>query len=177
MNSDYIATGIYNELNGADPNVTLSTISISTWVQSNVSTLNAFIFRDFDTPPDGVTDITETVNNTTYQFTNEEASLMGGLYYVNKYLNDRILYSLGAASYSPTLEYTSDGTTIVKTNRNELSKTYRNVQNDAYAQLTAQIENYKRKRGTPKHIPGDDTFVSIITTSKLFSRAQFNGSP
>lgn len=163
MTADSIAAELYLEI--GSPCET-KPVAISYWLKTNLGTLNNLLGLDFPTPATGNTAIIQSDGG---QMTDAEKSVLKQLYIV-KYYDTLVRGSLGAASTDTTIEVSSDGGTVRKINKNELSKTYLALKNSALQELKTLIQSYNSGAVLPLGIVGDDTtsYSSYIPTYRAF---------
>jgi hypothetical protein len=140
-----IADEIFREL--AYPS-DLSLPAIAFWLRSNIGTLN------------NVINSTYAVLSSTLEFdtdlTDQEKSIFKKLYNIH-YYDLKIRSTLGAAANDAILEVSSDGATVKKINKNELSKTYVSIRRLESEELTKLVFSYKQNASSPLQVAGDDT--------------------
>ncbi len=140
-----IADEIFREL---DFPSAISISSITFWLRSNIGSLNNLIDTSF------------TVDSTTLEFsadlTEQEKSILKKLYIIH-YYNLQIRSTLGAAANDAILEVSSDGATVRKINKNEVSKTYVAVKRQETEDLQKLVNGYKSSAAAPLQVAGDDT--------------------
>lgn len=126
----------------------LSIPAVAFWLRSNIGLLNNLI------------NATYSINETTLEFnaelTDQEKSIFKKLYMIH-YYDLKIRSTLGAAASDAILEVTSDGSTVRKINKNELSKTYLSVRSKEAEDLNKLIFAYKQNSSSPRQVAGDDT--------------------
>ena len=69
------------------------------------------------------------------------------------------------------LEVTSDGATVRKINKNEVSKTYLSLRRDHVEELNSLVNYFKQNKFEPIQIAGDDT-ISEAFVGSLPNRVQ-----
>ena len=140
-----IADEIYRELSSPSG---LSIPVIAFWLRSNIGALNNLIAS------------THAINSTTLEFepelVDESKTVLKKLYMIH-YYDIKIRATLGAASIDSVLEVTSDGATVRKINKNELSKTYIAIRKQEYDELTKAVFAFKNNASHPIQVAGDDT--------------------
>lgn len=142
-----IADEIFREL---DFPSAISLASITFWLRSNVGLLNNLIDTSF------------TVDSSTLEFstdlTEQEKAILKKLYIIH-YYGLQIRATLGAAANDAILEVSSDGATVRKINKNEVSKTYVAVKKQESEDLQKLVNGYKSSAAAPLQVAGDDTIA------------------
>jgi hypothetical protein len=142
-----IADEIFRELSFPSD---ISISSISFWLRSNVGSLNNLISTSF------------AVNSSTLEFdadlTEQEKVILKKLYTIH-YYDLKIRSTLGAAANDAILEVSSDGATVRKINKNEVSKTYASIKKQESEDLQKLVNGYKSSAATPLQVAGDDTIA------------------
>lgn len=153
MTPNSIATELYDEI-GDTTNINVS--GVSYWLMNNIGKLNTLIFTELQSPNNinGYFYISDTGSS---DMTERQKGILK-LLYENYYYQKMVNTTLGAASLDPFVEISSDGATVRKINKNELSKTYIALRKEAYEELTNQINSYKLYESNPQQVAGDDTF-------------------
>ncbi len=155
-----IADEIFREL---DFPSAISISSIAFWLRSSVGSLNNLIDTSF------------TVNSTTLEFSEDlseqEKSIIKKLYIIH-YYDMQIRATLGAAANDAILEVTSDGATVRKINKNEVSKTYVSIKRQESEDLQKLVNGYKSSSAAPLQVAGDDTVAGSGLTDEDFNRTR-----
>lgn len=151
MTPDEIGVELYDELADAS----LSATGISYWLRTNVGKLNNAINTTFNTPSGGNINLYHTVNSVTVDMQDEEKDIFKMLYEIY-YYGKQIRSSMGAASVDPIIEISSDGATVRKINKNEMSKTWLTYRNNAYESLRNAIYAYTYGKSSAQQVYGDD---------------------
>jgi hypothetical protein len=148
-----IADEIYRELSYPTD---ISIPVIGFWLRTNIGSLNNLIDSAF------------LLNNSNLEISPEpsieERSILKKMYLIH-YYDIQIRSVLGAAAVDSVIEVSSDGATVRKINRNELSKTYLSVRKDHVGELNFLITNYKTNKINPIQVAGDDTIMGSTTSS------------
>lgn len=150
-----IAAQIYEDL--GEPS-DMSIASISFWLQTSVGELNIKLNSDFvldeDTLEIGGLGV-------------EEAAIFKKMYDCYFY-KKRMRETIGAAGVDQVIEVQSDGAKVRKLDKNQLSKTYLNIQRGCEEDLNRMVKQYKRFVFSPIQNVGDDTLeeYSISPYSK-----------
>ena len=162
-----IAQEIYLEL--GEPS-SLSIPAIALWVRSNVGALNNYIDKVFKIN-DSTLEIEQYHSDSSadVQIGREEKAILKKMYMVHYYAI-KLRETLGAAASDPTIEVSSDGATVKKVNKNELSKTYAQARRLEYEELQHLIAGYKKFEFLPLQVAGDDT----VEGSPTYTQIQFN---
>ena len=147
-----IATGIYRD--EFDSNTGYQSLSqISGWLENNVGLLNTEIYSAFS--GSGMTDgDTALVKTGVFKF--EEAEIFKQIYLVEYYKKKTraILNNIDSAVDFITLR---DGdSTITRTNKNEIAKTYRGLAKDAQEHLEKLTAKYNIYGAAPVQVAGTD---------------------
>lgn len=151
-----IADEIFFELGNPDDT---SIAAISFWLRSNVGGLNSKIGTSY------------TVNETSpFEFNtnlgDSEKYIFKKMFYVYWYTK-LMNANLGAAAYSAIIEYSSDGDTIRKINKNEIAKTHLQLRNKLSEELTQDVSFYKKNGFIPLHVFGDDIFTPELPNPRV----------
>ncbi len=157
-----IADEIHREL--AFPS-SLSIPAITFWLRSNIGALNNLINASY------------LIDSTTLEFdtelTDQEKSILKKLYMIH-YYDQKIRAALGAAANDAVLEVSSDGATVRKINKNEVSKTYALVRKQESEDLIKLIASYKQNASIPLQVAGDDTMRGAgLTEDKDLPRRNY----
>ncbi len=148
-----IADEIYRELSFPSD---ISIASMTFWLRANIGSVNNLINTSF------------TVNPTTLEFSAyliaEEMVVLNKLYIIH-YYDVKIRATLGAAANDSILEVSSDGATVRKINKNEVSKTYISIKRQEMEDLQKLVNGYKSSAAAPIQIAGDDTIAGAYDTS------------
>jgi len=159
-----IAQEIYMEL---DEPSSLSIPPIAFWLRSNVGTLNNYIDTRFKINDDSLEiEAFEHDSNVDVQIGREEKSIFKKMYMVHYYAL-KLRETLGAAASDPMIEVTSDGATVRKINKNELSKTYTSLKRQEYEEMMEMVSAYKLRLSAPVQVAGDDTVEGVYKTAHL----------
>jgi len=163
MTADSIAAELYLEI--GSPCET-KPVAISYWLKTNLGILNNLLGLNLPTPATGNTAI---IQSGGVAMTDAEKVILKQLYIV-KYYDNLVRGSLGAASTDTVIEVSSDGATVRKINKNELSKTYLSLKNSALQELKTLIQSYNSGTVLPLGIVGDDTvsYSPYIPTYRSF---------
>jgi len=142
-----IADEIFRELNQPTD---VSIPQIAFWIRVNVGSLNNLIHTDY------------TIDTTTLEISPdpaiEEKSILKKLYSIH-YYDLKLRGSLGATANDTILEVTSDGSTVRRANKNEMSKVWLSVKRAEQAELNKEISSYKMTKASPNQVVGDDTIT------------------
>lgn len=145
MNVLDIADEIYRELNSPS---TLSVPSIAFWLRGHIGDLNNLIKTSYTiSVNDGATIQPEINDNVKVIF-----KKIFNIYYYNLKIEE----NLGAAAHD-ILEITSDGGTVRKVNRSEVSKSWIALRKIEDENLKTMINNYNNNESSPQQVVGDDT--------------------
>ena len=147
-----IATHIYtNEFDDLPTGQTGARIQgISGWLQSNVGQLNNVIYSSFS-------------SGVTQEFQLEEENVFTQLYLRDYYTRQsRVVLNMGiTGNMTDWTRLTEGDTTIVRTNRVDMGRTYRLLAQDASKELKDLIYAYNSYQAMPRQVAGfDGGFVS-----------------
>lgn len=127
---------------------------IAFWVRNHgVGALNSLIFTSFS--------IDSTTQEISPDITIDEQSILSQLYLI-KFFQTQANSFLGAAGVKDTIEYSEKGHTIRKLNKNEISKTFISLKNQAREDLNQLIGFYKIKKASPRDVSGYDQTVQVF---------------
>lgn len=122
--------------------------AINYWLRDNVGSLNNLIHTDY------------TINVSNGQISPElgynEEVIFKKMFHIH-FWDLKIRSVLGAASTDSVIEVTSNGATVRRLNRNELSKTYLSAKKMAVDELDVLIAGYLSSLARPLAVHGDDT--------------------
>lgn len=149
-----IADQIYRELNLPSD---LSLAFIAFWLRSNVGKLNNSIGASYS------------IDETTLEVEDEDGEELGInessilkkmflVYYYGRKANE----VLASSSTDGSLEVTSDGVTVRRVNKNEVSKTYLTLKNGEQSDLNALVQEYKQNKVEPLQVTGNDVDIPVI---------------
>tara|TARA_R110000744_G_scaffold16214_1_gene44770 strand:- start:2190 stop:2678 length:489 start_codon:yes stop_codon:yes gene_type:complete len=145
-----IATHIYDDEFGNEPTELKREFKIqhiSGWLESNVGQFNNLTYSSFSTSGD---------------FKLEEESVLTQLYLKDFYTRQaRVVLDMGATGSMDWTRLTEGDTTIVRSNRVDLARTYRMIAKDAAEALEKLVYSYNSYRAMPVQTAGfDGGFVS-----------------
>jgi hypothetical protein len=140
-----IATRIYdNEFNDAPTQLEreFRVESISGWLDANVGQFNNLTYQNF---------------SNTGSFLQEEESILSQLYLKDYYTKQARSVLIGGAAGSMEWTRLSEGdTTIVRTNKIDIAREYKNLAKMASEELTTLIYSYNSYRAMPRQTAGID---------------------
>lgn len=121
---------------------------------------------------------TFTINESTQEieessFSIEEAAILVQLYLI-KYFKRQANDFLGAVGVSEIVEWSENGMSIRKVNRNELAKTWLSLEKRAQEDLKDLISSYKISKATPRSIEGKELLL-LISRLPRYNRILNNG--
>lgn len=121
---------------------------ISGWLGNNIGLLNTKLYTNF-----GVEDALFTP---TGSFKHEERAIYKQMYLHEFYTKKtrQVLRGIDSAVDFVTLR--EGDTTITRTNKNELAKTYRSLANDAKEELERLVASYNIYQAAPVQVAGED---------------------
>jgi hypothetical protein len=163
-----IADELFRELGTP---TTLSIPAIAYWLRVNIGSLNNLIHSDFSIN-ETTKEITQLVSNVETEINEQQKSILKKLYIIH-YYDIQLRDSLGAASVDGVIEVTSDGASVRKINKNELSKTYSFVRRQEADELQKLIASYKSSEAGPRQVAGDDTVEGFYRDSSI-NRSEIN---
>jgi hypothetical protein len=147
-----VATGIYRDEFDSDTGYQ-SISQISGWLENNVGLLNTQIYTAFS--GSGTAD-GDTAIQGTGKFLYEEADIFKQLYLVEYYKKKTRSVLKGIDSSVDFITLRDGDSTITRTNKNEIAKTYRGLANDAQARLDALTAKYNIYGAVPVQVAGAD---------------------
>ena len=147
-----VATGIYRDEFDSDTGYQ-SISQISGWLENNVGLLNTQLYTSFS--GSGTTD-GDTALQGTGTFRYEEADIFKQLYLVEYYKKKTRSVLKGIDSSIDFITLRDGDSTITRTNKNEIAKTYRGLTNDAQTRLDALTAKYNIYGAVPVQVAGAD---------------------
>jgi len=147
-----VATGIYRDEFDSDTGYQ-SISQISGWLENNVGLLNTQLYTSFS--GSGTTD-GDTALQGTGAFRYEEADIFKQLYLVEYYKKKTRSVLKGIDSAVDFITLRDGDSTITRTNKNEIAKTYRGLTNDAQTRLDALTAKYNIYGAVPVQVAGAD---------------------
>lgn len=121
---------------------------ISGWLSSNIGILNTKIYSNFNVENDNV--------DPTGQFKLEERAIYKQMYLYEFYTKKTRQVLRGVDSAVDFLTLREGDTTITRTNKNELAKTYRSLAGDAKEELEKLVTSYILYQAAPVQVAGED---------------------
>lgn len=121
---------------------------ISGWLSNNVGKLNNKIFTSFSVSGDSITP--------TGDFQQEEAAIYKQLYLHQFYTKKTRQVLRGVDSTVDFITLREGDSSITRTNKNELAKTYRGLAHDAMAELDKLVTSYNMYQAVPVQVAGSD---------------------
>lgn len=137
----------------------ISIASIAFWLRSNIGHLNSTISTSYEINSSTPFECNPTIG--------ENEKIIFKKLYLIYYYNKFVITNLGASSFDAIIEYTSDGSTIRKVNRNEVSKVYLQLRNQHQLELEKMISMYKMDKFSPLQVAGDDNFSTDYPVREL----------
>ena len=147
-----IATGVYRDEFDSDTGYQ-SISKISGWLENNVGLLNTQIYTAFS--GSGTAD-GDTAIQGTGDFLYEESAIFKQLYLVEYYKKKTRSVLKGIDSSVDFITLRDGDSTITRTNKNEIAKTYRGLANDAQGRLDALTAKYNIYAAAPVQVAGAD---------------------
>jgi hypothetical protein len=147
-----VATGIYRDEFDSDTGYQ-SISQISGWLENNVGLLNTQLYTSFS--GSGTTD-GDTAIQATGEFLYEEADIFKQIYLVEYYKKKTRSVLKGIDSSVDFITLRDGDSTITRTNKNEIAKTYRGLANDAQTRLDALTAKYNIYGAAPVQVAGTD---------------------
>lgn len=141
-----IANEIFIEL--GEPS-SISIPFLASWLRGNIGKLNNLIDTCFVIDENFEISPPMDIN---------EVAILKEMYYI-KYFENLATNSLAAAS--DWSEVSEGDTTIRKTNRNEIAKTYTDLRKESAKTLDYLIRYYRQNKSKPNQVTGDDHVVNI----------------
>lgn len=121
---------------------------ISGWLANNIGLLNNKIFTNFS------------VENSQFiptdQFKQEERAIYKQMYLYEFYTKKTRQVLRGIDSSVDFITLREGDTTITRTNKNELAKTYRGLANDAREEMERLVSSYNIYQAAPRQVAGED---------------------
>lgn len=151
-----MASDIYSdEFDSSTGHATLS--SISGWLANNIGTLNTEIHTSFS---GSGTDSGDTYFQPTGSFGFEEMTIYKKMYIAGYYDKKarNVLNTIGASV--DFLSIKEGDTVITRTNKNEISKTYRGFAKDNREDIVRLVEKYNAFSASPRQVAGYDGSLS-----------------
>jgi hypothetical protein len=148
-----IATEIY--INKGEPTDT-SVAAIAYWVRANIGKLNSLIYSCFT-----INTSLEIVDEDGNEINIDAAAILKQMWEVDRYdtlINNQVT-SLGT---DDIIEYSEGGSTIRKTNKNEVIKSFRSLKEEEGKELSDLIARYNMKGASPRQVAGDDTEIGTL---------------
>lgn len=143
-------------INQLNQSTLVSIPEIAYWTRSfGIGALNSLIYTSFD--------IDSTTLEIVPSFGLDEASILSQLY-VLKFIQLQIDSLIGASGLvgNEIIEFSENGHTIRKNNRNEISKSWITLKSQAQSNLDQLISSYKINRATPRQVVGIDGSCSAF---------------
>ena len=147
-----VATGIYRDEFDSDTGYQ-SLSQISGWLENNVGLLNTQLYTSFS--GSGTAD-GDTALQGTGVFRYEEADIFKQLYLVEYYKKKTRSVLKGIDSSIDFITLRDGDSTITRTNKNEIAKTYRGLTSDAQTRLDALTAKYNIYAAVPVQVAGAD---------------------
>ena len=164
-----LATGIYNDEFDSDTGfATLS--SISGWLANNVGLLNTTLYTSYSGSGGATTDTTLQPSG---NFRFEEGDIYKQLYLTNYYTKKARTILKGIGSSVDFITLREGDSTITRTNKNEVAKTYRGFAKDAQERLELLVAKYNIYDATPVQVAGTD--ASISASGDIYSAYDYRG--
>lgn len=121
---------------------------ISGWLENNVGSLNTKIFTQFGVDSGNFTP--------TGSFQQEERAIYKQMYLYEFYTKKTRQVLRGIDSSVDFVTLREGDTSITRTNKNELAKTYRGLANDARDEMEKLVTAYNIYRAAPVQVVGED---------------------
>jgi len=165
-----LATGIYNDEFDSDTGFATLT-SISGWLANNVGLLNTTLYTAFSGSGQSSTD--DTVFQPSGQFRFEEGDIYKQLYLTNYYTKKARTILKGIGSSVDFITLREGDSTITRTNKNEVAKTYRGFAKDAQERLELLVAKYNIYDAAPVQVAGTDAAISA--SGDIYSAYDYRG--
>lgn len=128
--------------------------AISYYIRGQLGAINNLLFEDFY------------IDNTTYEILDgggieidiNAVAILKQIYRIYDY-NLRIRSNMNSLTTDSILRVEDDGSSVQRTNRNEVSKTFASLKSSEESILKDLITAYKMKLSSPQSVTGDDTIV------------------
>jgi hypothetical protein len=115
---------------------------LSGWLDANVGQLNNLVYTSFGSGS---------------SFLLEEESILTQLYLKDYYTRQsRVVLSLSTTGSVDWTRLTEGDTTIVRTNRTDVARTYRNLAKDASEEIKELVYSYNSYQAMPRQVAGFD---------------------
>lgn len=121
---------------------------LSGWLGNNIGLLNTKIFTDFRVEGQNFVP--------TGSFCEEEAAIYKQMYMHEFYTKKTRQVLRGIDSAVDFITLREGDTSITRTNKNELAKTYRGLANDAKAEVEKLVSAYNIYKAAPLQVAGED---------------------
>jgi len=167
-----IATGIFND--EFDSDTGFATIeSISGWLANNVGLLNTTLYTAFSGSGSAVEYPDDTVIQPSGIFRFEEADIYKQVYLTNYYTKKARSVLKGIDSSVDFLTLKEGDSTITRTNKNEIAKTYRGFAKDAQERLDNLVGKYNIYAAEPVQVAGTD--ASTNASGDIYAAYDYRG--
>jgi hypothetical protein len=143
-----LGSEIYEELGSPDD---ISTAVIESWIRASIGRLNNLIQTDFSIVNDEISS----------EMGDKEKEIFKFLYFL-VYYGKQARANLGANGTTIVQEISDAGSTVRMVNKNEVAKTYLNLQRDTQKQLDQLVAAYKIIGSGPRQI------ISPLTDTGLY---------
>ncbi|MAF24606.1 hypothetical protein CL634_03390 [bacterium] len=146
-----IAEDLYREL--GDP-TDISIPAIVYWLKTNVGSLTNLI------------GIKYTVDSTSQEIVDEESkeivaevgAVLKKMYVIHHY-ELKLRANITGLLKDTIISVTDDNSSVIKVNKNEVSKVLAQIKNQEYAELQKMVTAFRRREAKPIQVAGDDTVV------------------
>ena len=142
-----IASGYFFHLTGSDLTTQIS--NTSGWLTVSFGQLNNLIYSSYSGVDPGLG--------------LEEESIYTQLYLQSYYTNKAIRVLRNIDNDADWIRITEGDTTLVRTNKNEVSKSYRALSKDAQEMTASLVASYHQYLAQPMQVAGTDAYTGILT--------------
>tara|TARA_Y100000310_G_C20385885_1_gene670380 strand:- start:101 stop:607 length:507 start_codon:yes stop_codon:yes gene_type:complete len=149
----------------------LSIPPITYWLRANIGTMNSYINSKYEI--EAVT--LEIVDECGVLLKEEEKSILKKMYMVH-YYDNQLRSNLIAISTDTVISVTDDNSSVVKINKNEVSKVVLQAKKQESEELQKMITAYKLSKVKPRQVAGDDleSLNSVTKYDTEFNRISNN---
>tara|TARA_R110002051_G_scaffold122647_1_gene195750 strand:- start:966 stop:1430 length:465 start_codon:yes stop_codon:yes gene_type:complete len=145
--AEEICSGYFFYLTGTDLSTQIS--DTSGWLTVSLGQLNNLIYTSYSSTDPGLG--------------LEEESIYTQLYLQSYYTSKAIKVLSNVDNDNDWIRITEGDTTLVRTNKNEVSKSYRGLAKDAQEMTNSLIASYHQYLAQPMQVAGTDATTGILT--------------
>ena len=161
-----IAEDLYREL-GSPTDISIPAVVY--WSRSNIGALN------------NLTGIKHTIEETSLEIIDEESKEIGvevgailKKMYMIHYYELKLRSNITGLLQDTIISVTDDNSSVIKVNKNEVSKVLAQIKNQEYAELQKMVTAFRRREAKPMQVAGDDTVSSDSLSWKYNSFNRIN---